>query len=319
ADGDTHFVKLEEEEGLLSGEWVGRLNTYIQRRRFKPPTYTLYSTLTSSAFSCIVAIPELTGHSVSIPLPNANPTEFGSSKTFYRKKTTARAAAARDAVLWIWSVDPAAKSAALLSPGTRQLAILPGSSLTTSSSSSTPCVVEIHIPPELKDARAPQLVAWLCPKLSLCALEYVFESPANVPNLVDALGRVKRVKPGVGVEQFVELGPMQNIYGKPTARAKIAELCLYWMCRKESVRLGVKIVGLREDFYEVFEGADDDDDDEGIINGVVERATRSTSVASRSSGSSGSGVSMRVSGDYPIIKQEEMPDEEDDDDTMSLA
>jgi len=238
---------------------------------------------------------------------------------FYRKKTTARSAAAKAAVLWIWSVDPAAKNAALLSPGTRHLATLPGSSLTASSSASTLGVVEIHIPPELKDARAPQLVGWLCPKLSLSTLEYVFESPANVPNLVDALGRVKRVKPGVGVDQFVEIGPVQNIFGKPAAKTKIAELCLYWMCRKESVRLGVKIVGLRMDFYDVFE--DDDDDDGGSINGVVETATRSPSVASGSSGGSGSsanGVSLKsqsLSRGTPTIK----PDEEEEDDTMSFA
>lgn len=223
-------------------------------------------------------------------------------------------------MLWIWSVDPAAKSTALLSPGSRHIAALPGSSLTAS----TLGVVEIHIPPELKDARAPQLVGWLCPKLSLCTLEYIFESPANVSNLVDALGIVKRVKPGVGVDQFVEIGPVQNVFGKPTAKAKIAELCLYWMCRKESVRLGVKIVGLREEFYEVFE---DDDDDGGSINGVVERATRSARdmgmrSASVVSGSSGSGMSIRspsVSGDYPNIKQEGMPDGEQDDDAMDLA
>lgn len=219
-------------------------------------------------------------------------------------------------MLWVWSVDPAAKSAALLSPGTRHLATLPGSSLTASSSSSTLGVVEIHIPPELRDARAPQLVAWLCPKLSLCTLEYVFESPANVPNLVDALGRVKRVKPGVGVEQFVELGPIQNIFGKPTARVKIAELCLYWMCRKESVRLGVKIVGLKEDFYESGDADDDDDDDGGSTNGVVERAARSASVASVSSGSGVSLKSQSLAGGTPTIKQE-MSDEEDD--TMGFA
>lgn len=125
------------------------------------------------------------------------------------------------------------------------------------------------------------------------------------------------MKPGVGVEQFVELGPVQNIFGKPTAKTKIAELCLYWMCRRESVRLGVKIVGLREEFYEAFE--DDEEDDGGSIHGVVEGTTRSASVVS---GSSGSGMSIRspsVSGDYPNTKQEGMSDGEGDDDAMDLA
>ncbi|KAF8427536.1 hypothetical protein EV426DRAFT_699375 [Tirmania nivea] len=299
--GDVQIVEGEEEERLLNGEWVGTLNTYIQRRRLKPPTYTFYSTLTASAFSCTVAIPELTGHSVSIPLPNANPTEFGSSKIFYRKKTTARSAAARDAVLWVWSVDPAAKNAALLSPGTRHLATLPGSSLTASYSSSAP---EIHIPPELKEARAPQLVGWLCPKLSLCPLEYMFESPDNVPNLVNARGRVKRVKPGVAVDQFVDLGPVENVFGKPTAKARIAELCLYWMCRRESVRLGVKIVGLREEFYA------EDEDDMMSIDGVEEGRAEIASIRDASE-------SANVSKGYPAIKQEGISDEEDD--MMSLA
>ena len=124
-----------------------------------------------------------------------------------------------------------------------------------------------------------------------------------MPTLVDALGRVKRVKPGVGVEQFVEIGPVKNVYGKPSARAQVAELCLYWMCRRESVRLGVKIVGLKEEFYDVFKG----DDDEESIHGVVEGGTWSANVASTRS--------VSVSGGRPTIKQEIS----DEDDTMSLA
>lgn len=61
---------------------------------------------------------------------------------------------------------------------------------------------------------------------------------------------MQRVKPGAGVEQIVEIGPVTNIYGKQAAKTKLAELCLYWICLKESKRLGVKVVGLREEFYQ---------------------------------------------------------------------
>ena len=123
-------------------------------------------------------------------------------------------------------------------------------------------VVDVVIPPELEGASAPQLVSWLCPKLRLCSLEYFFDSPSGVPNLVDALGRVKRVKPRVGVNQFVEIGPVKNIFGKPVAKGKVADLALYWMCRKESVRLGIRIVGLKDEYYQSHEEDEDEGDDD---------------------------------------------------------
>lgn len=217
---------------------------------------------------------------------------------FYRKKSTARAAAARDAMIYIWSVDPAAKSAA--SPPQHRTTIPPALSPTSGSASR---VIDVVIPPELENASAPQLVSWLCPKLRLCSLEYVFESPAGVPNLVDALGRVKRVKPGVGVSQFVEIGPVRNIFGKPVAKGKVAELALYWMCRKESVRLGIRIIGLKEEYYQLNEEGEEGEGGDEVLE---EMLTESSSSHLRT-------------GIENLPMSEVIVADEEEDDTMSLA
>lgn len=276
---------------------------YVQKHRLHP-VYAIHSTLLLSAFACTITIPELSRLAVSPPPSATNPTAFGSTSTFYRKKSTAKAAAARDAMLYIWSIDPAAQSAS--SPQHRN-AVLHSLGPTSASASR---VVDVVIPPELEGASAPQLVSWLCPKLRLCSLEYVFESPTGVPNLVDAKGRVKRVKPGVGVDQLVEIGPVRNIFGKPVARGKVAELALYWMCSKESRRLGIRIVGLREEYYQQHEeDEENDEDDEEMYDGEEMYPENGET-----------GRLLRIGSENMSIREGEIiVTDEEEDDTMSLA
>ena len=235
---------------------------YVQKRRFKPPRYDLYETISGGAFACEVRIPELTGQSTEV---NSNPTVFGSSAIFYRKKQTAKNAAAHEAVEWIWKHDPIARDDALAA-SLKSGVGTGGSCMTYGSNGST---VELVIPQNLAAAEAPQLAAWLCPKLRLCALEYSFENTEHVPTMFDATGLLRRIKPPVGIDQVISLGPIRNIHGKPTARARVAELAIYWMVRRESKRLGVKIVGLKPDFYEEDEGEEESEEEQEGEGAVV--------------------------------------------------
>lgn len=138
---------------------------------------------------------------------------------------------------------------------------------------------------------------------------------------MDAWGRVKRVKPGVEVDQLVELGPVKNVFGKPTAKVKIAELCLYWMCRKESARIGVKIIGLKSEYYEdqdegeEQDGEEVEEEEEEEEEGVGSRVVEGKGAVKRK-GKGGKGAAA-VGGGVAI----EADDGEDgeDDDVMSLA